>query len=89
MTSEAPSPVNPRPSNHTRLCLKMLTPRISEVMRDLVTTTSEDIASTIITKYFRLNPNVTGQDPICRRIYDVINVLSAAGVIDKVGKQVV
>jgi hypothetical protein len=58
-------------------------------MRDLGTTTSEDIANIIIEKTMRSDPNIRIQDTIRRRIYDVINVLSAAGVIDKVGKQLV
>jgi hypothetical protein len=58
-------------------------------MRELGTTTSEDIATMIITKLMRTNPNLSGQETIRRRVYDVINVLSAACVIDKVGKQII
>jgi hypothetical protein len=76
-------------SSQSRLCLKALAPHTVEVMRELGTTTSEDIATMIITKLLRTNPNLSGQETIRRRIYDVINVLSAACVIDKVGKQII
>jgi hypothetical protein len=78
----------PIPSS-ARLCLKDLAPHTLEVMRELESTTSEDIATLTIDKLLRSNPNLTSQDTIRRRIYDVINVLSAAGVIDKVGKQII
>jgi hypothetical protein len=58
-------------------------------MRDLGTTTSEDIANVIIERLTRAMPRLSGQETIRRRIYDVINVLSAAGIVDKVGKQIV
>jgi hypothetical protein len=77
------------PVPSARLCLKDLAPHTLEVMRELESTTSEDIATLTIDKLLRSNPNLTGQDTIRRRIYDVINVLSAAGVIDKVGKQII
>jgi hypothetical protein len=77
----------PVPSS-ARLCLKDLARHTLEVMRELESTTSEDIATLTIDKLLRSNPNLTGQDTIRRRIYDVINVLSAAGVVDKVGKQI-
>jgi hypothetical protein len=77
------------PSGQGKLCLKTIAPHTLEVMRDLGTSTSEDIATMIINTLMRNNPNLSGQETIRRRIYDVINVLSAAGVIDKVGKQVV
>ena len=70
-----------------RLCLKSLAPRTLEVMRELGSTTSEDLATVIIQRLMRTQPNLTGQETIRRRIYDVINVLSAARVIDKVGKR--
>jgi hypothetical protein len=72
-----------------RLCLKALAPHTLEVMRELGTTTSEDIATMIINRLLRADPRLTGQETIRRRIYDVINVLSAARIIDKVGKQIV
>jgi hypothetical protein len=77
------------PPGHSRLCLKAIAPTTLDVMLELGTTTSEDIATMIINSYMRANPNLSGQETIHRRVYDVINVLSAAGVIDKVGKQVV
>lgn len=70
-----------------RLCLKSLAPRTLEVMRELGSTTSEDLATVIINQLMRTQPNLTGQETVRRRIYDVINVLSAARVIDKVGKR--
>jgi hypothetical protein len=76
-------------SSQSRLCLKALAPHTVEVLRELGTTTSEDIATMIITRLMRTNPNLSGQETIRRRIYDVINVLSAACVIDKVGKQII
>jgi hypothetical protein len=75
--------------SQSRLCLKALAPHTLDVMRELGTTTSEDIANVIIDKLTRTTPNLSGQETIRRRIYDVINVLSAAGVVDKVGKQIV
>ncbi|KAK8833990.1 hypothetical protein M9Y10_025551 [Tritrichomonas musculus] len=72
-----------------KICLKNLAPHTMELIRDLKTTTSEDIATCIIEKLTFQNPGLKGQDTIKRRIYDVINVLSAAGVIDKVGKQII
>jgi hypothetical protein len=58
-------------------------------MRDLGSATSEDIATIVINRLMASNPTLSGHDTIRRRIYDVINVLSAAGLIDKVGKQIV
>jgi hypothetical protein len=71
-----------------RLCLKMIAPLTLDVTRDLGTTTCEDIATMIINKFMQTNPRLTGQETIRRRVYDAINVLSAAGVIQKSGKQV-
>jgi hypothetical protein len=88
MTAETHDAVDPA-SEHGRLCLKTIAPHTLEVMRDLGTSTSEDIATIMINNYKRTNPNLSGQDTIRRRIYDVINVLSASGIIDKVGKQIV
>jgi hypothetical protein len=81
----AGEPKNP----HDRLCLKAMAPLTLDVMREFGTSTSEDIATIIINKLLRTNPNLTCQETIRRRIYDIINVLSAAGLVDKVGKQVV
>lgn len=72
-----------------KICLKALAPHVMELIRDLKSTTSEDIATCIIEKLTIQNPGLKGQDTIKRRIYDVINVLSAAGIIDKVGKQII
>ena len=72
-----------------KICLKALAPHTMELIRDLKSTTSEDIATCIIEKLTFQHPGLKGQDTIKRRIYDVINVLSAAGVIDKVGKQII
>jgi hypothetical protein len=58
-------------------------------MRELGTSTSEDIATMMVSKLMRSNPSLSGQETIRRRVYDVINVLSAACVIDKVGKQII
>jgi hypothetical protein len=88
MTAETPDSAEVH-AGHGRLCLKAIAPHTLEVMRELGTSTSEDIATMIINSFTRTNPNLSGQETIRRRIYDVINVLSAAGVIDKVGKQVV
>jgi hypothetical protein len=74
---------------HSRLCLNALAPHTLDVMRELETTTSEDIANMIIDKLTRTTPSRSSQKTIRHRIYDVINVLSAAGVVDKVGKQIV
>lgn len=74
--------------NSAKICLKGLAPRTMEVLRELGTTSSEDTATIIINKLMATNPELTGQDTIRRRIYDVINVLSASGIIDKVGKQI-
>ena len=73
----------------SRICLKTLAPMTLQVMRELGNTTSEDLATVIINNIMRKQPGLTGQETIRRRIYDVINVLSAAGVIDKVGKQLI
>jgi hypothetical protein len=73
----------------SRLCLKALAPHTFEVMRELGTGTSEDIATLILNRLMGTNPALSGQETVRRRIYDVINVLSAAGVIDKVGKQII
>ena len=70
-----------------KICLKALAPHTMELIRDLKSTTSEDIATCIIEKLTFQHPGL--KDTIKRRIYDVINVLSAAGVIDKVGKQII
>lgn len=76
-------------SSSVRLCLKSLAHCTLEVIREMGNTTSEDLATVIISKFLRAQPNLTGQDTIRRRIYDVINVLSATGVIEKSGKQLV
>lgn len=73
-----------------RLCLKSLAPPTVEVLKELGTTSSEDAATYIISQLSKSSHNeISGQDTIRRRIYDVINVLSASGIIDKVGKQIV
>ena len=73
----------------SRICLKTLAPMTLQVMHELGNTTSEDLATVIINNIMRKQPGLTGQETIRRRIYDVINVLSAVGVIDKVGKQLI
>ena len=72
-----------------RICLKALAPKTMELIHELKTTTSENIANLIIGNLTFQHPGLKGQETIRRRIYDVINVLSAAGVIDKVGKQII
>ncbi|KAH0785561.1 transcription factor Dp-1 [Histomonas meleagridis] len=76
-------------SNTQRLSLKALSPQTLEVIQELKKSTSEDIATVLINRFMGTEPNLKGQDTIRRRIYDVINVLSAARLIDKVGKQII
>lgn len=73
----------------SKVCLKSLAPNTMNVIRKLQRTTPEVIANIIIQQLTNEHPNMNGQETIRRRIYDVINVLSAAGVIDKVGKQII
>ena len=70
-----------------KVCLKSIAPRLMEVMREMGTTTSENLAAILINKLVCENQNANSQDTVKRRIYDVINVLSAAGIIEKVGKK--
>jgi hypothetical protein len=72
-----------------RLCLKTLARHTLEVMKEVTTATSEDLATLTVRRLKISGVGTTGEETIRRRIYDVINVLSAAGVIDKVGKQLV
>jgi hypothetical protein len=75
-------------SAQSRICLKVIAPQTLDVVRELGTSNSEDVASVIIARLIGPNPPLSAHETIRRRIYDVINVLSAAGVIDKVGKQI-
>ena len=70
-----------------KICLKAIAPRLMELMREIGTATSESLATMLINKLVYENQNLNAQDTIKRRIYDVINVLSAAGIIEKVGKK--
>jgi hypothetical protein len=72
-----------------RLCLKSLARQTLDVMRELGTATSDDLATVTVRRLKLSGGGSSGDETIRRRIYDVINVLSAAGVIDKVGKQLV
>ena len=71
-----------------KICLKAIAPRLMDLMREIGTATSESLATMLINKIVYENPNLNAQDTIKRRIYDVINVLSAAGIIEKVGKKI-
>ena len=70
-----------------KICLKSIAPKLMELMREIRTTTSESLASMLIQRLFIENQNMNAHDTVKRRIYDVINVLSAAGIIEKVGKK--
>lgn len=73
----------------SRICLKVLAPQTLEVMRELETSTSDDLANIVIDNLIKANPKFTGEETVRRRVYDIINVLSAAGFIDKAGKRLV
>lgn len=73
----------------SKITLKELSPRTFEIIRELKKSTSEDIATILINRFMGNDPKLKGQETIRRRIYDVINVLSAAKLIDKVGKQII
>jgi len=75
--------------NKDRICLKEISSHLCSLMREIKKSTCENIASMLISQMTVINTNLTGQETIRRRIYDVINVLSAAGIIDKSGKQLV
>ena len=70
-----------------KVCLKAIAPRLMEIMREMGTTNSENLAAILINKLVIENQNANSQDTVKRRIYDVINVLTAAGIIEKVGKK--
>lgn len=76
-------------SSSSRISLKELSPQTFEIIRELKSSTSEDIATILINRFMGSDPKLKGQETIRRRIYDVINVLSAAKLIDKVGKQII
>lgn len=75
----------------SRISLKELAPETAKVVREYGTATTEEIATVVITKFHYAIENAkstTTQDTIRRRIYDVINVLAASGMVDKVGKKI-
>ena len=74
----------------SRLSLKVLAPETARIVREYGTATTEEIATVVITKFQGSidNSKTTTQDTIRRRIYDVINVLAASGLIEKVGKKI-
>jgi hypothetical protein len=73
-----------------RICLKSLAPITAETIRELHTTTCEELANHVVAKLG--HHAVNGSDPVSghavirRRVYDVINVLTAAGIAAKDGK---
>ncbi|EAX96293.1 hypothetical protein TVAG_264170 [Trichomonas vaginalis G3] len=73
--------------NKDKVCLKALAPRLLELLLELGETTSESIATILINNLIQENPHSFSQETVRRRIYDVINVLSATGIIEKDGKK--
>lgn len=73
--------------NKDKVCLKAIAPRLLDLMREIKSTTSENLATLLINQLALENPNGFSQETVRRRIYDVINVLSATGIIDKDGKK--
>ncbi|EAY20676.1 hypothetical protein TVAG_163720 [Trichomonas vaginalis G3] len=70
-----------------KICLKAIAPRLLELMRSMKSTTSETIATMLINLLAVEAAGSFSQETVRRRIYDVINVLSATGVIEKDGKK--
>ena len=72
-----------------KICLRSIAPKLMGLMREIKQTSSESLATMLIQRLFIENQNMNAHDTVKRRIYDVINVLSAAGIIEKDGKKLI
>lgn len=72
-----------------KVCLKAIAPRLTDLMRELGNATTDGVVTMLINRIVVENNNSISQDTVKRRIYDVINVLSAAGIIEKSGKKLI